>query len=179
MTHARANERGFTFIGVLLLVAIMGMALAAAGELWSTAAKREKEAQLLFVGDEFRRAIGSYYESSPGAKQFPQKLDDLLEDRRYPVVRRHLRKIYVDPMTNTTSWGLVNYGDRIIGVYSVSQDKPLKIANFTGDDEAFKGSGAYVDWRFVYRPPDGAPRPSAQRAAGVPQSGGAPSAKAP
>ena len=179
MTRARSAQAGFTFIGVLLLVAIIGLALAAAGELWSTAVKREKEVQLLFVGDEFRRAIGSYYESSPGVKQFPRQLEDLLEDRRSPAVRRHLRKIYVDPITNTTKWGLVNYGDRIIGVYSVSPDKPLKIANFEGEDEAFKGGGAYTDWRFVYQPLNGALQPSGQRAQSAPQAGGAPITQAP
>lgn len=157
MTRLRLDQRGFTYIGLLLVVAIMGVTLAAAGELWSTASKREKEAQLLFAGDEFRRAIGSYYESSPGVKQFPQQLEDLLEDRRFPMVRRHLRKVYVDPITNATSWGLVKQGDRILGVHSVSTDKPLKIANFKREDEGFSDSRTYADWRFVYQPVAGVP----------------------
>ena len=180
MMRPPAEQKGFTFIGILLLVAIAGVALAAAGELWSTASKREKEAQLLFVGDEFRRAIGSYYESSPGAKQFPQQLEDLLEDHRFPLVRRHLRKVYLDPITGTTKWGLVKQGDRIMGVYSASADKPLKIANFKREDEGLKGSSTYADWRFVYQPAQTVPpQPSGQRAAGVPQSSGAQPAKAP
>jgi len=146
------GHRGFTYVGVLILVALAGVALAGVGQLWSTASKRDKEAQLLFVGGEFRRAIGSYYESSPGAKQFPQKLEDLLEDRRLPVIRRHLRKIYADPIIGKPEWGLVKYGDHIIGVHSVSGDKPLKTAGFKQEDEAFKGSGAYFEWRFVYEP---------------------------
>lgn len=179
MRLARSGQEGFTFIGVLLLVAIAGLALVATGELWSTAAKRDREAQLLFVGDEFRRAIGSYYESSPGAKRFPEQLDDLLEDRRFPVVRRHLRKIYRDPMTNSQEWGLVQDGGRITGVYSVSSEAPLKTANFAGEDEAFKGSGAYADWRFVYRPAVAAPTPAGQGTVGAAKSAGAPPAKAP
>jgi len=156
-----ARQSGFTYIAVLVLVALAGVALAGAGQLWSTASKRDKEAPLLFVGDEFRRAIGSYYEASPGAKQFPQKLEDLLEDRRVPIVRRHLRQIYVDPMTGKPEWGLVKYGDRIIGVHTLSEEKPLKTGNFKADNEEFKGSAAYADWRFVYKPSARVPIPGA------------------
>lgn len=175
----RARHCGFTYIGVLILVALAGVALAGAGTLWSTASKRDKEAQLLFVGDEFRRAIGSYYEGSPGAKQFPQKLEDLLEDRRVPIVRRHLRKIYLDPMTGTHEWGLVKWADRIIGVHTVSEGKPLKTANFRPEDEEFKGAGAYTDWRFVYKPSTPAPMPGAPGATGSPQPAPSLPAKAP
>ena len=152
MAHGHGCERGFTYIGVLIFVAIAGVALAGTGELWSTAAKRENEAQLLFVGGEFRRAIGSYYESSPGQKQFPERLEDLLEDRRFPVVRRHLRRLYPDPITGAPKWGLIKHGERIIGIHSLSEDKPLKQANFRPEDEVFAGIGAYSGWRFVYEP---------------------------
>ena len=55
---------------------------------------REKERDLLFVGDQFRRAIGEYYEKAPGGvKVYPKKLEDLLRDNRYPGVQRWLRKI--------------------------------------------------------------------------------------
>lgn len=175
--QVRRLERGFTYVGVLILVAIAGIALAGTGELWSTASKREKEAQLLFVGDEFRRAIGSYYEGSPGTKQFPQRLEDLLEDKRLPVVRRHLRKIYVDPLTGEADWGLEKLGDRIIGVHSQSKDAPLRIANFRLEFEEFKGSSAYADWRFVYRPSNLVP--SAPETRGSPQRSSLPPTKAP
>ena len=84
-----AAQRGFTYVGLLLAVALAGVALAAAGTLWSTTAKRDKELELLFVGDQYRRAIGSYYEGTPGAKRYPQRLEDLLEDKRLAVTRRH------------------------------------------------------------------------------------------
>ena len=48
-------------ISVLLaVVAIMGFVLATAGEVWHMALKREKEQELLFVGDQFRRAFTLY-----------------------------------------------------------------------------------------------------------------------
>ena len=177
--RAPHEVRGFTYIGVLLLVALAGIALAGAGELWSTAAKREREAQLLFVGGEIRRAIGSYYESSPGAKQFPQRLDDLLEDNRVPIVRRHLRRIYPDPMTDKADWELVKYGDRIIGVHSVSKDPPLKTGNFGREDEEFRGASAYADWQFTYRPSKAAPQAPMPGAPGGAQPPASPAAKSP
>jgi type II secretory pathway pseudopilin PulG len=61
-------QRGFTYVGLLLAVALAGVALAAAGMLWSTTAKRDKEAELLFVGDQFRRAIARL-RGTPGAKR--------------------------------------------------------------------------------------------------------------
>lgn len=150
---------GFTYVGLLIAVAIMGVALAGAGEVWSTVATREKEAELLFAGNEFRRAIGLYYESSPGAKVYPQRLEDLLDDKRLPVVRRHLRKIYNDPMTGSPEWGLLKLGDWIVGVHSRSPGTPIKRAGFKPEDAGFEDSAAYSNWRFVYAPA-GRPAPA-------------------
>ena len=143
--------RGFTYLTVLIVVAIMGSALAAVGTTWHQAAKREKEQELLFVGGEFRRAIGSYFEWSPGAPQYPRTLDDLLLDKRLPTVRRHLRKIYFDPMTATQDWGIVKEpGGGILGVYSKATDRPLKKARFRDEDKGFATALTYADWKFAY-----------------------------
>ena len=181
--------RGFTYVGLLIAVALIGIGLAAVGQVWSTAAKRERERELLFVGGQFRQAIGSYFEASPGVKQYPHQLEDLLQDQRFPVVKRHLRKIYLDPMTGKRDWGLMTQGDQILGVYSQSRDKPLKTDNFDSADSAFASSNAYSDWRFVYAPappPDAAavatapgaqpPQPSAPLPLGQPMQAPAPSA---
>jgi type II secretory pathway pseudopilin PulG len=149
---ARRRDNGFTYLGVLIVVALAGISLAGLGELWSTSAKRDKEAELLFVGGEIRRAIGHYVDSSPGgAKRYPAKLEELLEDPRYPTTRRHLRRIYVDPMTGTTNWGLVRgAGGGITGVYSRSEERPLKVAGFSPEDAAFANAARYAEWRFVH-----------------------------
>src|SRR5262249_21721971 len=94
--HAGAG--GFTYIGILIAIAVMGAGLAALGPVARTLQLRELESELMFSGDQIRRAIESYYENSPGGfKQYPKKLEDLLRDNRYPGVRRHLRRIYIDP----------------------------------------------------------------------------------
>lgn len=146
------RSHGFTYIGILIAVALTSVGLAAIGELWRTAAQREKERELLFIGDEIRRAITSYYDSTPGiAKQFPKNLNDLLRDPRYPVVRRHLRKIYADPMTGRPDWGIVpGPGDTIMGVHSQSEAAPIKRANFAGYYRYFEKAERYADWTFVY-----------------------------
>jgi type II secretory pathway pseudopilin PulG len=151
-TQARRHEAGFTYVAILLAVAMFGAILAAVSTVWYTAQKREKERELLFVGDQFRKALRSYAAGGAGvAGVVPQSLDDLLRDPRAPGVKRHLRKIFVDPMTGTTDWGLMKTpdGKGIVGVYSQSEDAPLKTANFGDDDKSFEGKTKYSDWKFV------------------------------
>ena len=117
-------------------------------------ALREREVQLLFAGEQFRRAIGSYYEASPGSvKQYPRRLEDLLDDSRFVGRRRHLRKIYRDPMSGRAEWGIVRAPDGgLAGVYSRSEAKPLKTAGFATGQDAFNGAERYSAWEFIYRP---------------------------
>jgi len=145
------RARGFTYIGVLIMVAMMGIALAAAGEVWHTASKREKEQELLFIGDQYRRAIGQFIAHTPGkARRYPLSLEELLQDPRYPGTRRYLRKIYLDPMTGKAEWGLITGpGGGIFGVHSLSEDEPVKKANFRLADRAFEGMPKYSDWVFM------------------------------
>lgn len=161
---------GFTYLGVLLLIAFMGAALGAVGEVWRTVQLREAERDLRFIGNEFRHAIGRYYESTPGQpKKYPRQLDDLLEDDRYPSIRRYLRRVYRDPITNRPEWGLIAAPDGgIAGVHSLSTAEPF--AFFTagtapteagssgkvekeGEPQEEEKKPRYADWTFVYTPP--------------------------
>lgn len=145
----RAPGNGFTYVVVLAWVALVGIGLAITGELWRTAAQREREAQLLFIGEEFRRALNSYYEQSPGVQRFPTSLSALLRDERYPTVRRHLRRMYVDPMTGKAEWGLVRQPEGgIVGIFSLSTAQPLRTGNFSGANEGYAGSRKYSEWVF-------------------------------
>jgi type II secretory pathway pseudopilin PulG len=146
-----SRAQGFSYIGLLILVAMMGIALAAAGEIWHTAQKREKEQELLFVGGQFRRAIEQFYANTPGkARRYPLLLEELLQDPRHPGIRRYLRKIYPDPMTGSVEWGLIiGSGGEIYGVYSLSEDEPIKKAHFRLADKAFEGKTKYSDWVFM------------------------------
>jgi type II secretory pathway pseudopilin PulG len=147
-------EAGFNYIGLMILVAVTGVALAAAGEVWQVSLKREKEQELLFVGNQFRNALTLYYQSSaPQGKRFPMSLEDLLRDPRTPALRRYLRKIYVDPITGTPEWGLIKGpGGEIYGVHSLSDDEPVKKAGFEKINRNLEGKSRYSEWIFVYSP---------------------------
>ena len=151
----RGRQRGFTYLGLLFLIAVMGLVLAATGTVASVERQREKEKELLFIGGQFRQAISRYYERSPGGlKQYPPNLEALLRDPRFPGSHRYLRKIYADPITGKSDWGLVDGpGGTVMGVYSLSNTKPLKAGNFSEIDKPFEGKTAYADWKFVYIPP--------------------------
>lgn len=150
-----AAQRGFAYVWLLLLVALFGAGLSLAAQMESTLTQRDKEQELLAIGRQFRHAIGSYYKLSlaSGLQRYPGSLEDLLRDGRVPGIKRHLRKIFVDPMTGKAEWGLIKVGGRIVGVHSLSAKKPLKQGGFA-DDMNFSGANAYAEWRFVHAPAD-------------------------
>ncbi len=152
------RQGGFTLLALLLMLAGLGVALAAAGTLWSTHAQREREAELLFVGDQYRNAIASFHQMTPGTvKKYPPSLEALLEDPRFPNPVRHLRRLYPDPITGKAEWGLVRGQDGgIQGIYSLSELAPLKRANFPPRHQEFEGKERYADWVFgpVHLAPD-------------------------
>jgi type II secretory pathway pseudopilin PulG len=172
------RSRGFTYLTVLFIVAVITAGLALVGEVWETAAKREKETELLFIGNQYRQAITRYYLA--GKNQYPRSLEDLLKDPRQPGIVRYLRRPYQDPFTAKAEWGIVKAPDGgVQGVYSLSEEKPLKIANFKVRDAGFESAQKYADWKFVYSPlapGQAAPKPATPGAPGAPAAapGGAP-----
>lgn len=148
--NPRHRQAGITFLIVLFAMAIAGIALAGTGVLWQLESRREKEKELLFIGEEYRRAIDRYYDKTPGeAKQYPEKLEDLLQDKRFPMPIHHLRRLYRDPMTQKVDWELIKQQGRITGVASQSHDEPIKIAGFAAGQEEFEGADSYAKWRFI------------------------------
>jgi type II secretory pathway pseudopilin PulG len=147
------HEQGFTYLTVLFIVAILMTGLALVGEVWETAAKRDKETELLFIGNQYRQAIARFYEGTPGGvKRYPRTLEELLKDPRAPSTQRYLRQLYPDPL-GSKEWGIVKAPDGgVAGVYSQSEDKPLKTGNFKLRDAGFDGAQRYVDWKFLYSP---------------------------
>jgi type II secretory pathway pseudopilin PulG len=146
---------GFSYIGVLLAVAVIGIAMTAANRYWSTVIQREREAELLYRGNRIREAIGAFYENPPAGqgKQYPRTIDDLLIDPRFPQIRRHLRKWYRDPLPGAEDWGLIrDAGGRIKGVHSVHQGTPLKTGDFPRAYQSFETAKSYAEWKFIYTP---------------------------
>jgi type II secretory pathway pseudopilin PulG len=149
-----SRQDGFSYIGILIFIALMGVALAGVGQFSSQISKREQEQELLFVGNQYRTALELYYRHSSGTDRFPQTLKDLLKDPRYPDTQRYLRRLYPDPITGKTDWGLMkNLNGEIIGVYSRSENEPLKKYGFIRANQNFEGATKYSDWVFML-PPD-------------------------
>lgn len=147
----RRPSPGFTYLTILFVVALMGAGLALAGEVWHTSVLREREAELLHFGNEYRKAIERYYVSGP--RQYPRSLADLLKDPRQAGTVRHLRKPYPDPVSGKDDWGVVRAPDGgIAGVHSLSEERPLKSGGFAVRDKEFEAKQKYSDWKFIYAP---------------------------
>ncbi len=86
----RRAERGFSMAALLVAMTIMAIMMTAALPLWSRQAKREKETELIWRGEQYVHAIGLFQRKFANA--FPPTLDVLVE-------QRFLRRKYKDPMT--------------------------------------------------------------------------------
>ena len=154
MPTGKSVQSGFTYLYVLMLIALIGMGLATAGTLWRTESQRAREAELLFVGAQYRQAIRSYYELDPAQPRLPQSIDDLLEDNRRPDVVRHLRRAYRDPLTGDELVPILARDTQgIVGVVSKATGRPFKTAGFLPENAAFSGAAGYAEWRFVFSLP--------------------------
>jgi len=162
------RQRGFSYIGILILLAIIGAVSAQTMELASTVALRSKEAELQAQGDEFSRAFKRYYRASPqGSPSYPKELRDLLRDPRFPGTVRHLRRIPRNPITGSTNWMPIPApGGGIMGVAVIAPGEPMRKplrtlapatvgaptpAGATAPQVAAPASG-YATWRFGYDP---------------------------
>jgi type II secretory pathway pseudopilin PulG len=136
---------------ILLFVLMTTLAAGSMVKLYQTQTQREKEEQLLFVGDQYRRAISSYYNTMPAgsARTPPASLEVLLNDVRFPTPLQHLRRLYPDPMTGKADWELVMAAGGVVGVRSRSVQEPFKTAGFTPMYQSFEGKTRYADWVFA------------------------------
>ncbi|MFT3735755.1 MAG: type II secretion system protein [Rhodocyclaceae bacterium] len=115
------------YLLLIFALATLGFLLAELGRSWTLNAQRAKETELLFIGQQFAQALSSYKARTPqGTPEAPQRLEELLEDRRFPFIVRHLREVPRDPMTGLRDWGLALQDGRIVAVHSLSERSPLR-----------------------------------------------------
>jgi type II secretory pathway pseudopilin PulG len=154
------HQAGFTYVGLIVLVAIIGLVGAATLKADALLRRAAAEQELLEIGAAFSAALTSYAEATPrGQLPQPPSLEALLKDPRVPGTRRHLRKIFVDPITGKAEWGIVwlntgtgidgSGGSGVLAVYSLSEAKPLKQANFDGRFQNFENRAHLSEWRFT------------------------------
>jgi type II secretory pathway pseudopilin PulG len=149
---SKRGQGGFTYLSLVMLLAIMGLVGAAALKVEALLARAAAEQELLEIGAAFSAALDSYAAATPQGKPTqPPTLQDLLKDNRFPTIRRHLRKVFVDPISGKAEWGITYVGDKvgIIGIYSLSQAQPLKLANFDARFQNFDNKTHYADWKFT------------------------------
>lgn len=152
VVHRPRRQDGFTYLSLIILVAIIGMATAATLKMGSVIQRSRAEQQLLDIGAAYSDALQSYADATPaGMPTQPPSLNELLRDPRFPGIRRHLRRIYVDPMTGGREWGIVYLGNKVgvLAVYSLSDAKPVKIGNFPPRFAALAGRRKISEWRFT------------------------------
>ena len=148
----KRRSGGFTYLSLIILVAIIGLVSASALKLGSVLQRSRAEQELLDIGAAFSDALQSYANATPaGFPPQPPSLKELLKDPRFPTVRRHLRKVFVDPMTGKAEWGITYLGDKVgvLAVYSLSDAKPVKIGNFPQRFQGLAGKQKISEWRFA------------------------------
>jgi type II secretory pathway pseudopilin PulG len=86
-----SDDGGYAMAALLIGLSVMAILLTVAMPVWKQAATREKEAELVFRGEQYKRAIDLFQRRS-GPGTMPPSLD-LLIDQKF------LRKKYKDPIT--------------------------------------------------------------------------------
>lgn len=160
---APRGQGGFGYLWLLLAMALIAAGSGTLLELQQTVARRDKEKELLWIGRQFVAALESYrsvqsYEagsmqgSSNAAsdpRYYPGSLEELLKDPRFPGTKRHLRRIFADPVMGKTEWGLIRRSERIVGIHSLSSNKPIKQDGFEPNEVSFAGAEHYSNWIFA------------------------------
>lgn len=100
--RARSDERGHLLVGLVVLLACMMIMLTAAAQSWTFLVRRDKEAEMIYRGEEYARAI-VFYQKEVGS--YPLKLDLLAQ--KGPHGHRFIRKLYKDPIAEDGEWGLL------------------------------------------------------------------------
>ena len=139
------NQQGVSLLGLMGIVAIMGVTLSAVGQHWSVAVKRDQEKELLFRGKSIRNAIEAYavdYEvmKADRSNRYPRTLDQLTQ-----LPKRYLPKVYKDPITGK-DFDLIVVKGEIRGVRSTSTDWVMDIVNL-------KDAATYKDMLFQAQDP--------------------------
>ena len=133
-------QHGFTLLELIIATIILVILTSMAVPLARVTIKREKERELRRDLWEMRDAIDRYkdaadrnaFQTKVGTQNYPPELETLVKGEEVQGKKiRFLRKIPVDPMTNSTEWGMRSMqddpdsdswgGQSVFDVYTKSQ----------------------------------------------------------
>jgi len=144
-------QRGYTYIGLLILVAVTATLSAGLLRTGTVVQRHAAEEALLEAGSELGNALFSYARATPqGNNPRPQRMEDLLHDPRFPkIIVRHLRRVPLDPMTGQARWGelLSESAPGIDAFYSLS-DLQTQRTTFKPKCADFADKRYYNEWLF-------------------------------
>ena len=138
------DEKGFTLIELIIVIAIIGIIAGIAVAQLQTAPQRARESVLKEDLYAIRDVIDQYFADKG---KYPESLDTLVDGVEKTGALgqkiKFLRRIPIDPMTKTKDWGLRSYQDdadsnswgheNVYDVYTNSQGKALDGKTFYKD----------------------------------------------
>lgn len=92
------SDAGYAMAALLVALNIMAILMTVAMPVWKSTVKREREAELIWRGTQYARAVNMFRRKYANA--YPPNLDILLQER-------FLRKKYKDPMTKDGEFRLL------------------------------------------------------------------------
>jgi type II secretory pathway pseudopilin PulG len=98
----RVGDRGYAMAALLVTLGVMAVMMSAALPVWRHQTQREKEAELVFRGEQYARAVG-LYQRKMGPGTVPPNIDTLVQ-------QKFLRKKYKDPMVEDGEFQIVPFG---------------------------------------------------------------------
>jgi type II secretory pathway pseudopilin PulG len=139
-------QAGYAMVALLVGLSIMGVVMTMAMPVWRQLAVREREAELVFRGEQYKRSI-ALYQARTGPGALPPSIDVLVEGR-------FLRKRYKDPITGG-DFVLIRQGQAqgrgaqpapvatggILGVTSASRERSIRL---------YDGRNYYNEWQFIH-----------------------------
>lgn len=96
------SDAGYAMAALLVSIAVMGILMSALIPVWTTAVQREREAELIFRGEQYARAIGLFQRKFAGG--FPPSIEVLVE-------QKFLRRQYVDPVADGAEFRVIYQAD--------------------------------------------------------------------
>ncbi len=151
--HAVGNERGVTYLMLMVSIVLIGIAMTSAAKQWKAMVQRELEADLLAKGIEIQQALSFYSAAMKAGRVMPGEVypQSLAELTRLP--KPFLRKVYVDPV-GRGEWDYLRAPNGgIMGVRSKSRAKPFRRQGFPPVVRHFEGRTSYHEWVFQHPNP--------------------------